>query len=233
VGADGLRSAVRRLIWPQARGPRYAGYTAWRAVTRRPAGCDRGGETWGDGERFGYAHLPGDRVYWYATANVPEATTSGDGELAELNRRFGAWHDPIPALVHASLEASVLRHDIYELSNLDQFAGGRVALLGDAAHAMTPNLGQGACQAMEDAATLAAVLDRETSIPDALARYDRLRRPRTQRIVRQSRQMGAIGQWESRPAIVVRNMLLPLIPSSFAIRSLAPVVNWPPSEGIG
>jgi 2-polyprenyl-6-methoxyphenol hydroxylase-like FAD-dependent oxidoreductase len=135
--------------------------------------------------------------------------------------------------VHASLEASVLRHDIYELSNLDQFAGGRVALLGDAAHAMTPNLGQGACQAMEDAATLAAVLDRETSIPDALARYDRLRRPRTQRIVRQSRQMGAIGQWESRPAIVVRNMLLPLIPSSFAIRSLAPVVNWPPSEGIG
>jgi 2-polyprenyl-6-methoxyphenol hydroxylase-like FAD-dependent oxidoreductase len=86
---------------------------------------------------------------------------------------------------------------------------------------------------MEDAATLAAVLDRETSIPDALARYDRLRRPRTQRIVRQSRQMGAIGQWESRPAIVVRNMLLPLIPSSFAIRSLAPVVNWPPSEGIG
>ena len=233
VGADGLRSAVRRLIWPQAPGPRYAGYTAWRAVTRRPAGCDRGGETWGDGERFGYAHLPGDRVYWYATANVPEATTSGDGELAELNRRFGAWHDPIPALVHASLEASVLRHDIYELSNLDQFAGGRVALLGDAAHAMTPNLGQGACQAMEDAATLAAVLDRETSIPDALARYDRLRRPRTQRIVRQSRQMGAIGQWESRPAIVVRNMLLPLIPSSFAIRSLAPVVNWPPSEGIG
>jgi 2-polyprenyl-6-methoxyphenol hydroxylase-like FAD-dependent oxidoreductase len=233
VAADGLRSTVRPLVWPNAAGPRYAGYTAWRTVTPRPEGCDTGGETWGDGTRFGFAVVPGDRMYWYATANAPEGATSPDGELAELARRFGSWHEPIPSLLAAASAVPVLRHDIYELSDQDTFVSGRVALLGDAAHAMTPNLGQGACQALEDAATLAAVLDREPSISDALARYDRLRRPRTQAIVRRSRQMGTIGQWASRPAVIARNLLMPLIPSSLAIRSVASVVNWPPPEGIG
>jgi 2-polyprenyl-6-methoxyphenol hydroxylase-like FAD-dependent oxidoreductase len=107
-----------------------------------------------------------------------------------------------------------------------------VALLGDAAHAMTPNLGQGACQALEDAATLAAVLDEYPTIPTGLARYDQLRRGRTQAIVRRSRQMGAIGQWAWPPAVAARDLVLPLLPSSLAIRALAATLNWPPLGGI-
>jgi 2-polyprenyl-6-methoxyphenol hydroxylase-like FAD-dependent oxidoreductase len=233
IGADGLRSTVRRLVWPDAPAPRYAGYTAWRWVAPPlPDARDGGGETWGTGTRFGHATLPDHRVYCYATANTPAGATSPAGEAAELRSRFGDWHDPIPALVDAAAGTQVLRHDLYELPDLPSFARGRVALLGDAAHAMTPNLGQGACQALEDAATLGAVLAEEPDVAGALSRYDRLRRPRTQDIVKRSRQMGAVGQWSWPPAVVVRDRLLPLVPSSIALRMLAQVLAWPPAGGI-
>jgi 2-polyprenyl-6-methoxyphenol hydroxylase-like FAD-dependent oxidoreductase len=233
VGADGLRSTVRRLCWPDAPAPRYAGYTAWRLVTMPMRGVSGdGGETWGPGSRFGRATLPDRRVYCYATANLPEGAAIPGGDLAELRRRFGDWHDPIPELLAAAEGTTILRHDIYELPGLRSFVTGRVALLGDAAHAMTPDLGQGACQALEDAATLAAVLDEEPSVAAALARYDGLRRDRTQSIVRRSRRMGAVGQWQSRPAVALRDRLLPLVPASTAIRALAPVLDWPPAGGI-
>lgn len=133
---------------------------------------DVGGETWGRGTRFGRAPLPDARTYCYATANGPEGAEAPDGELAVLRARFGDWHHPIPALVEAAAGSEILRHDLYELPDLASFIRGSVALLGDAAHAMTPNLGQGACQALEDAATLA------DTAPD-LASYDRERRART------------------------------------------------------
>ncbi len=227
VGADGLRSAVRRSAWPDAPAPRYAGYTAWRWIAPAPDGHGQGGESWGRGTRLGHAPLPDGRVYCYATDNTPEGATAPD-EAAELAARFGDWHDPIPALVRAARDTTVLRHDIYELPNLPSFAAGRVALLGDAAHAMTPNLGQGACQALEDAATLAAVLDGGDDVATALNRYDRLRRRRTQTIVKRSRQMGALGQWSWPPAVLLRDRLLPLIPAKAALRSLDPVLAWSP-----
>src|SRR6266508_1541848 len=131
VAADGLRSTVRRLVWPDAAPPRYAGYTAWRWVTPPlPAGAEGGGESWGLGARFGRAPLPDQRVYCYATANTPEGATSPDGEATELRARFGDWHDPIPALVAAAAATQVLRHDLYELPDLRSFARDRVVRLG-------------------------------------------------------------------------------------------------------
>jgi 2-polyprenyl-6-methoxyphenol hydroxylase-like FAD-dependent oxidoreductase len=233
VGADGLRSTVRAIGWPTARPPRYAGYTAWRMVAGPlSTPVESGGETWGAGIRFGYTALPDGRVYCYATRNQPEGTTSADGELAELRRLCGDWHDPIPRLLDAVQPDAVLRHDIYDLPDLPSFVQGRLVLLGDAAHAMTPNLGQGAGQALEDAATLGAVLEAHSEVPVALARYDALRRPRTQAIVKQSRRMGAVGQWSWRPAVVVRDRLFGMVPASAMTRSLGPVLNWPPTGGI-
>ena len=195
-----------------------------------PGGPDDGGETWGAGTRFGRAPLPGHRVYCYATANTPEGGTGPTGEAAELRVRFAKWHDPIPALVEAAAGAEVLRHDIYELPDVRPYARGRVVLLGDAAHAMTPNLGQGACQALEDAATLGAVLAGEGDVVPALVRYDGLRRSRTQDIVKRSRQMGAMGQWSSPLAVAVRDRLLRLVPVKVAMRTLDPVVSWQPPD---
>ncbi|MQY09275.1 FAD-dependent monooxygenase [Actinomadura macrotermitis] len=228
VGADGIRSAVRRSLWPDAPGPRYAGYTAWRTVVTPGRALQAGGESWGRGERLGLATLPDGRVYLYGVASVPAGGRSADGELAELRRRFGRWHDPIPALLDAAVEEQVMRHDIVDLPPLASFATGRAALLGDAAHAMTPNLGQGANQALEDAVTLAALLDAHPHVPDALAAYDRERRPRTQKIAARSRRIGAVAHWASPPAVAVRDAAVRLTPARSALRAMAPVAGWRP-----
>jgi 2-polyprenyl-6-methoxyphenol hydroxylase-like FAD-dependent oxidoreductase len=227
VGADGLRSVVRRALWPDAAGPRYAGYTAWRMVTEplvEPP--SEGAATWGRGARFGYTALPGGRMYCFATASLREGTASGSSEYAELLRRFGSWPDPIPDLLSAVPADAVLRHDLYDLPPLPTFVRGKVALLGDAAHAMTPNLGQGACQALEDAVTLAHCLDGTPDVAAALRSYDLLRRPRTQAVARRSARLGAVGQLSWPPAVLLRDTAARLTPTRVTLRSMTPVLGW-------
>lgn len=224
VGADGVYSGVRGSLWPQAREPRYAGYAAWRMITE-PVRLESAGEAWGKGERFGYAPLPDGRAYCFAVRNAPP--NAEHGGLAEIRHRFGGWHEPIPSLIGAAKSDVVLYHDLYETPRLSEYVRGRVVLLGDAAHGMTPNLGQGAGQAIEDAVVLAEVIAAGTD----LRAYDRLRRRRTQSIVTRSRRLGTIAQWRSRPATAVRDAAMRLAPSGTALRSLAPVLDWQPPAG--
>ncbi|MGE6734942.1 FAD-dependent monooxygenase, partial [Streptomyces sp. NPDC059900] len=233
VGADGLRSAVRGALWPDAAGPRYAGYTGWRMITEPLAEPpSQGAVTWGRGERFGYTVLSGGRMYCFATASLPAgaaadpAASTGSSEYDEVLRRFGTWPDPVPALLAAVPGDAVLRHDLYDLPPLSSFVHGRVALLGDAAHAMTPNLGQGACQALEDAVTLAHCLDGTTDMTAALRSYDRLRRPRTRAITRRSARLGALGQLAWPPAALLRDTAARLMPARVTLRSMTPVLGW-------
>lgn len=229
VGADGIHSTVRRALWPEAVPPRYAGYTAWRMIVGARGWPNSGGETWGRGERFGIVPLKDGRVYAFAVANLPEGQHSTDGELAELRRRFGGWHDPIPALLDAVEPEAVLRHDIYHLPKLKTYVRHRVALLGDAAHAMTPDLGQGANQTLEDAVTLAEVLD--PAQPDlALATYDRIRRPRTQSIALQSRRLGTFANLASPVAALLRDTAMRLTPARLLFSRLTPLVDWHPGS---
>ncbi len=205
VAADGLRSVVRSALHPGPR-PRYAGYTAYRGLA--PAGtADGGGETWGRGSRFGYAPLSDGRIYWYATANTPPGrVVDAHGDVV---RRFTAWHDPIPALLAATPADAVLHNDVYDLPlPLAPFASGRVALLGDAAHAMTPNLGRGACAAIEDAAALTRLLGAYDEIATALTSYDAERRRPTATLIRRSRLVGAVGQLDNRFALALRDTAL-------------------------
>lgn len=227
IGADGLRSAVRGALWPAAAGPRYAGYSAWRMVTEPLDGPPaEGAATWGRGERFGYTALPGRRMYCFATASLPAGTTTDTSEYDELLRRFGAWPDPVPSLLAAVPADAVLRHDLYDLPPLPSFVRGRVVLLGDAAHAMTPNLGQGACQALEDAVTLAHCLDGTADVAAALHSYDLLRRPRTQAIARRSARLGTLGQLSWPPAVLLRDTAARLMPTRATLRSMTPVLGW-------
>jgi len=216
VGADGLHSLVRTTVAPQAPAPRYAGYTAWRFVTEPLAEPLReGAEVWGRGARFGYAPMTGDRVYCFAVHSARPGGTSLD--LSS----FASWAAPVRYLLDQPSQGAVVRHDIYDLPDPGRYVRGRVALVGDAAHAMTPNLGQGACTALEDAVTLASCA------PDLQA-YDRSRRPRTQRIVRQSRRIGAVAQWSFPAAAGARNALLRAVPAPAMMRSMRSVLDWHP-----
>jgi 2-polyprenyl-6-methoxyphenol hydroxylase-like FAD-dependent oxidoreductase len=227
VGADGVGSLIRRS-WPEDPGIRYAGYTAWRGVTNGPVAVPAAGETWGHGERFGVVPMADGRVYWFAVASLPANWPAPD-EKAELLRRFAAWHDPIPAVLHATDDQAVLRNDIVDLAApLPRFARGRVVLAGDAAHAMTPNLGQGGNQALEDAVTLAALIANHHDLDTALGQYDTIRRKRTAPIAHRSRQMGQVAQARGPVAVAVRNTLMRLMPTAVTTRAAAGVQAWQP-----
>ncbi|MEU9831966.1 FAD-dependent oxidoreductase [Streptosporangium sp. NPDC048047] len=160
VAADGIRSPIRAALFPGHPGPVYSGVTSWRLLVPGGGRPGRTFESWGEGKVFGVMPLAGGTAYCYATDTVPAGGDPGDGESrrAELLRLFGGWHDPIPALLEAAPPELVLRNDVHHLATpLPAMHLGRVALLGDAAHAMTPNMGQGACQAIEDAVVLAHV----------------------------------------------------------------------------
>ncbi|MFF5257893.1 FAD-dependent monooxygenase [Actinomadura viridis] len=229
IGADGLNSTVRRAAWPSAEPPRYAGFTAWRMVTDPlPEPLTSGAVMWGRGEEFGFTSMRGGRVYCFGAAVTPAGGAAPGGEKAEVRRRFGTWPEPIPALLDAVPEDGVLRHDISTLPPLSTYVSGRTVLLGDAAHAMTPTLGQGGCQALEDAVVLADCLHRAPDVTAALARYDRLRRPRTQRVARRSARLGAVANWAWPPAVMARDLGARLTPAGVTLRAMAPILGWRP-----
>ncbi|MFC6017087.1 FAD-dependent monooxygenase [Plantactinospora solaniradicis] len=236
VGADGLRSTVRARLWPAAPPPVYAGSTAWRGVTDEPWD----GElyvaiSWGPGAEFGMVPLGDGRVYWFGAVNAPAGGSDPD-ELRAVRDRFGSWHAPIPDLLAATSAETVLRNDIYHLGTpLPCYRRGSVVLLGDAAHAMTPNLGQGAAQAIEDAVVLGATVGEGAGdLAAGLIRYDRQRRPRSQHVARASYRVGRFGQQLQNPlAVTLRNTLLRFIPPRTALRSMARYADWQPPRPDG
>lgn len=232
VAADGIGSRVRSRLFPDHPGPVHSGSTVLRAITERAVDLRADFElTWGPGAEFGHIAFLDGRAEWHAVLSHPAGTRFAD-PLAELRRRFHTWHDPIPALLDATRPEAVLHHDVNELrTSLPSYVVGRIALLGDAAHAMTPNLGQGACQALEDAVTLAAALGTESTIEAALTRYDAERRPRSQAVARAARQAGRMGHQLSHPlAITLRNTAMRLTPSRVATRMILRHHAWvPPS----
>ncbi|WP_255946937.1 FAD-dependent monooxygenase [Streptomyces odontomachi] len=234
VAADGVDSRLRTQLFPGHPGPVHSGSTVLRAITAHPVPLPTDFElTWGRGTEFGHIAFADGRAEWHAVLNAPAGTRHAD-PLAAVRRRFGGWHDPIPALLDATRPEAVLHHDIHELATpLPAFAVGRIALVGDAAHAMTPNLGQGACQALEDAVTLAAALATERTVERALARYDAQRRPRSQSVARAARQAGRMGQRLTHPmAVSLRNAALRLAPSRATARTILRHADWaPPSLG--
>jgi 2-polyprenyl-6-methoxyphenol hydroxylase-like FAD-dependent oxidoreductase len=228
VAADGLNSIVRSVLFPGQPGPRYSGYTSWRGVTAGPVTLSEGGgETWGRGQRFGLVPMADGRVYWYATSNEAPGRTFPD-EHAEVRRRFGGWHPPIADVLAATPVGAVLHHDICWLPPLPRFTAGRVALLGDAAHAMTPDLGQGACQAIEDAVVLAACLSQATNLTAALAAYDVQRRPRAQAVARAARRVGRVAQLHGRTAVGLRTLAMRAVPDGASQRMVKRLTSWTP-----
>ncbi|MGW3076049.1 FAD-dependent monooxygenase [Kitasatospora sp. NPDC001132] len=231
VAADGINSRLRRHLFPDHPGPAYSGSTVLRAITERPVdGLKADFElTWGHGAEFGHIAFPDGTAEWHAVLNAPAGVRYPD-PLTEVRRRFARWHEPIPALLAATRPEAVLHHDVNELATpLPSYVSGRIALLGDAAHAMTPHLGQGACQALEDAVTLAAALTETRTVEGALARYDAVRRPRSQTVARDARRAGRMGQQLAHPlAVGLRNAAIRLTPPGAMVRTVLRHADWTP-----
>jgi 2-polyprenyl-6-methoxyphenol hydroxylase-like FAD-dependent oxidoreductase len=239
VAADGIRSASRSALFPDHPGPKYSGFTTWRFVTPVLGGpAPEMAQTWGRGQIFGVMPLKGRRVYCFAAAPAPPGGGDGD-QLAELRGMFGRWHPPISSMLEAVSSADIFRLDVSELARpLPSFHAGRVVFLGDAAHPMTPNLGQGACQALEDAVVLSRLLTGASAdaVPAALERYSAARMPRTEMIVKRSRQMSVMTTWTSPAAVLFRDTLMGIVGKvrpNAAVGGLAPVFGWePPAPGL-
>lgn len=219
VGCDGLHSAVRRGL--RGEEPlRYAGYTTWRGIARDVAVESLGTtEIWGAGDRFGIVPIGQGEVYWFAVAACPEGGADGPDVLDELRRRFDGWPDDVGVVLAATVD--VLRSDTHDRPPIERWGEGRMTLLGDAAHPMTPNLGQGAGQAIEDAWALACSLTEHSSdIAAGLRAYEDVRRDRANWFVKQSYRMGSMAQLENPLARMLRNTVLKLTPASLTANEM-------------
>ncbi|HYQ64487.1 FAD-dependent monooxygenase [Actinophytocola sp.] len=235
VVADGIRSAVRATLFPDHPGLRDCGSASWRAVVPAAGLTLVPAETWGAGLRLSILPLPAGLTHFSALA------TDAAGAGATLDTLFGGWHDPIPRLLARAEDAEVHLDRIEELAApLPALHRGRVVLVGDAAHPMAPNVGL-ANVALEDAVELAHRVDHTVGTADfaalvaALADYDRVRRPRVDRLARISRWTGRVVESAGPVAVAARNAgtwLGGLLPEAVSRRSLDILVGWSPPAGV-
>lgn len=226
VAADGIDSRLRAQHWPDVPAPVYTGSTAWRGVSPRPARLEVA-QTFGAAAEFGIVPLTDGRIYWFGAAVAPPGVRYPDVRAVVLER-YARWHAPIPELIETS--EVVLHHDMDALPAVPStLARGRVVLLGDAGHAMTPHMGQGGCSAIEDAVVLAAALaGRPDDLPAALASYDQQRRPRVAALARTSERIRRMCSLTHPVAVAARTALLALTPPAVAAREAARASSWQP-----
>jgi 2-polyprenyl-6-methoxyphenol hydroxylase-like FAD-dependent oxidoreductase len=196
IGADGYQSVIRaQLLGPEE--PRYAGYTVWRASLdfdheRAPHGHFR--LHWGRGARFLFFYLGGGQLYWAALVKAPPGGLDPEGgHKAAVLEHFRGFVEPVEAMIEATDERSIVRQDVYDRHPAKRWGEGRATLLGDAAHPMSPDQGQGANQAIEDAVVLAQCLSADGDIAAALRAYEQRRMTRTAGFVKNSRTIASLG----------------------------------------
>ncbi|MDM5315144.1 FAD-dependent monooxygenase [Fictibacillus sp. b24] len=232
IGADGVHSQLRKSLIGST--PlRYSGFTAFRGIShfedeRFPIETGGGFEAWGPGKRFGYSHLGKGRIFWFAAINTPLGTLKAtENKKTTALEHFKGWWGPIEAVIESTEETNILTHEIFDRKPIKSWSQGRATLLGDAAHPMLPNLGQGGAQAVEDALVLSRCLvNHPEDIQQALRMYEKIRIPRTTQVVRGSRAMGRFMQLENPVSIKLRNLLLRTMPSSLQMKRLEWLIGY-------
>ncbi|HMQ63996.1 MAG TPA: FAD-dependent monooxygenase [Flavilitoribacter sp.] len=226
LAADGIHSPIRRSLLPDVQ-PRYAGYTCWRAISE--AGdleVKAATETWSPEGRFGIVPLTGNRIYWFAVVNAPEQDPDRrNWTVHSVLGHFSRFHDPIPAVIRRTPTDQLIHSDICDLSPLSGYRFDRVLLMGDAAHATTPNMGQGACQALQDAAVLKDILEKDPDWDAAFVQFEKRRLAKASQVVNTSRMMGRIAQMENPLLTGVRNRIFRLMPENAGQKRLKTLLS--------
>lgn len=190
VGADGFRSMVARGLAGGELRQRYAGYPAWRGIA--PVGGLDPVEVVDGRSEVGIVPLGPDATYWFATLKEPADGAAPDGEKAHLLAAFAGWPEAVRTVLEATPEGEIGRVDIIDRASPRRWHDGPVTVIGDAAHAMRPHLGQGGCQALVDVAALARHLAAAPDETTAFARYASERRRPALRVVRLSKTTGRV-----------------------------------------
>ena len=211
IGADGIHSTIRKRVTGVDEPPRYAGYTIWQGIANvTPVVAPLGlfPLVYGPGLRFAYYRVDDERLYWFGVANAPEGEQEPAGKRKEaLLERFKGWPYPVEEVVRMTDEAVIHRRDLYDRDPIEKWGEGRVTLIGDAAHAMTFDIGQGAGQGIEDAVVLSRCLSQSSNVVAALRSYEDQRKKRTAYMQRLSRRVGVAGRWKHPAAVQVRNLI--------------------------
>lgn len=220
IGADGINSTVRKFLINDGK-PIFRGYNIWRGVAHLkdiPTGYSS--ETWGKGKRIGIVPIRDNMFGWWATINEKEnQTDEPTGSAEKLSTLFSEWHQPIPQLFNNSLE--IIKNKIGDRLPTKGWYKNNIVLVGDAAHPTTPNLGQGACMAIEGAFLLSKCLNCfNNNFTKAFNQYENLHFNRSSAVIKQSLQNGKIGQLENSIAIKTRNILIKSIPEKFVLKML-------------
>jgi 2-polyprenyl-6-methoxyphenol hydroxylase-like FAD-dependent oxidoreductase len=213
VGADGIHSRMRgRLTRPGD--PVYRGYAIFRGMADVPESFVAGhnSESWGEGSRFGILAIGDNKVCWYATVNSLLPPDPADWPKERLQQMFSGWHSPIPELIAATGPSAIMMNAARDRQPARSWSRGPATLMGDASHALTPNLGQGACMAMEDALVLANCLNRRESVVAGFRLYEATRYPRVRNAIWRSRWLGGVGQWKNPAVVTVRNAVTKVLP---------------------
>lgn len=214
IAADGIHSPIRTQLFPSVR---FAGtgHVVWRGMSEvqlAPKYKQAIMEAWADGVRFGFSEVADGVVDWFAVVKPGLVGPDRHQLKAQLQAVFQSFAYPIPAILASAEEARIIRNDIADFDPIRQWSQGNVCLIGDAAHAATPYMGQGGCQAVEDAYVLAQCLAQEATPELAFAAMQRLRRKRATHIVRTSRLIGRAGYLTS-VAGAFRNFVMRAAPA--------------------
>lgn len=223
IGADGINSSVRYHLFRGSNRIRNANQVCWRGVTEYNLPkeyLNELNEAWGKIERFGFVQIAKNKVYWYALKsfkNNPEEYT-----VNAIEQYFLKYDPLIKDLIHTTKKEQIHGAKITDLKPIQQWYKENVCLIGDAAHAMTPNMGQGACQAIEDAYILSECLYKYTP-NEAFKEFQRLRFQKVNQIVKASWKIGKIAHLSNPISMGIRNQLLQLMPTSINKKQLEPI----------
>lgn len=224
IGADGIKSVVRQALFGKTN-YRYSGQTCWRATIKMPVPKKLESvayELWGNkaGLRLGMVPVNPNEVYYYATVCAPAAGKDDPCTLKEnLNRLFSEFGEIATQFFSTTELTKIIRTDIYDFAPIKKWSKGRVALIGDAAHATTPNLGQGGCQAIEDAYVIAKALFEDKEPEKSFENFQTMRYAKAKYVVDTSWQFGKLTNLSPRMLIKLRNTAIRLMPSSAGRKS--------------
>jgi 2-polyprenyl-6-methoxyphenol hydroxylase-like FAD-dependent oxidoreductase len=219
IGADGIHSVVRKSIINNTK-LRIAKQVCWRGIVKIdiPKKYQTElNELWGKGKRFGFVHINKNEVYWYALANY-KSDYKKEFSNVNLGELFSTFSPLIKKIISKTEKSNILFNEIMDLKPISSWHHKNVCLIGDASHATTPNLGQGACQAIETAFVIAECLSTEKNIQSAFQKLEKVRKKNAEKIINTSWTVGKIAHLENRFGMFLRNNLMRLMPKKLTER---------------